>query len=108
MTLHAALAIGAPIVVTLTEGSVQSSPTSRAYCPRHPDRQAATASGEANHDSTCDVGNRRAYGVWTRTEGSVHPSVPNVARAYSPHSGRVGIGADARVESTCGQRAACR
>ena len=46
--------------------------------------------------------------VWTRTEGSVHPSVPNVARAYSPHSGRVGIGADARVESTCGQRAACR
>ena len=63
MTLHAALAIGAPMVWTRTEGSVQSSPTSRTYSPLHPDRQAATASGEANHDSTCDVGNRRAYGV---------------------------------------------
>ena len=63
MTLHATLAIGAPMIAPM---------------------------------------------VWTRTEGSVHPSVPNVARAYSPHSGRVGIGADARVESTCGQRAACR
>ena len=29
MTLHAALAIGAPMVWTLTEGSVQSSPASR-------------------------------------------------------------------------------
>ena len=42
---------------------VYSSPTSRAYSPLHPDRQAATASGGANHDSTCDVGDRCAYGV---------------------------------------------
>ena len=73
MTLHAALAIGAPMVWTRTEGSVQSSPTSRTYSPLHPDRQAATASGGANHDSTCDVGDRCAM-VWTHTEGSVQAS----------------------------------
>ena len=73
MTLHAALAIGAPMVWTRTEGSVQSSPTSRAYSPLHPDRQLLRLVERQimTLRATLAIG---APMVWTHTEGSVQAS----------------------------------
>ena len=56
---------GRPVLLLMRKACMTRCESCFQECTAGATRQTgpATASGEANHDSTCDVGNRCAYGV---------------------------------------------